>query len=99
MAGPSGTGVTVARGHASAGVVGIASYDDGAGYWRCRKCLAPGSLDRTRTAAPHRIHLVGARDPRTRRVRNGLLHSALDQDALAIRAGRDGRRTYAGDGF
>ena len=54
-------------------------------------------MGRTRPAEPHRIHLVSARDPCARRVRNRLLHSEIGQRAVAIRAEHGGRRTNACD--
>ena len=93
---PPGSSVTVAVGHASAGLGWLAGHHDGAGHGRSRKCLASGSLARSLTKNPHRTHLDGTRYPCTSRVRSGPLHSVLILGALAVCAVRDRRRAHAG---
>ena len=96
MASPPGTGVTVAFGHASAGVAGLACHDYSAGHGHGRKCLAPGSLARTLTKNPHRTHLDSARGPCANPVRSGSLRSVFIQSTLAVCVVRDRRRAHVG---
>src|SRR5207344_3063508 len=96
---PPGAGVTVAFGHASAGVGGHTGHDYSAGHGGSRKCLAPGSLAGILTKNPHRTHLDGARGPCAYRPRSSPLHSALTSGALAICVVRDRRCAHAGCGI